>query len=204
MNVGLNTLYNIGSNYSVKLNEKETLVYENDDTRDPKKSDEKKLQQENEKKQSEKSSKDSSDPTKLNDDEKAVVNKLQARDAEVRTHESAHQAAGAGMTGAASFSYQQGPDGKMYAIGGEVGISFQTGSTPQETIKNAQQVIAAAMAPANPSPQDYSVASSARMMMLKAQQQEAKKMQDEAMGKEVYKNAAQENEQQENKQAVNE
>ena len=32
MNVGLNTLYDIGSNYSVKLNEKETLVYEEDET----------------------------------------------------------------------------------------------------------------------------------------------------------------------------
>ena len=31
MNVGLNTLYNIGSNYSLRLNGKGILVYEDDD-----------------------------------------------------------------------------------------------------------------------------------------------------------------------------
>ncbi|MEJ2373466.1 MAG: putative metalloprotease CJM1_0395 family protein, partial [Sulfurimonas sp.] len=79
----------------------------------------------------------------------------------------------------ASFSYQKGPDGKMYAIGGEVPISFKEGSTPEETIANARQVVAAAMAPANPSPQDYAVASSARMMEMQAQQELVKKLQEE-------------------------
>ena len=31
MNVGLSTLYDIGSNYAVKLNDKELLVYEEDE-----------------------------------------------------------------------------------------------------------------------------------------------------------------------------
>lgn len=121
----------------------------------------------------------SSGTNKLDTSEQQQVNKLQARDTEVRAHEAAHKAAGGGLAGSASFSYQRGPDGKMYAIGGEVPISIEKGSTPQETIANARQVAAAAMAPANPSPQDFSVASSARMMELSAQQELVKQLQEE-------------------------
>ncbi len=119
------------------------------------------------------------DTTKLDSSQQQEVNKLQARDSEVRAHEAAHKAAGGGLAGSASYSYQRGPDGKMYAIGGEVSISFEKGSTPQETIANARQVAAAAMAPANPSPQDFSVAASARMMELSAQQELVKQLQEE-------------------------
>ncbi len=140
---------------------------------------------EDESKKSEDSSKSS--PEKLSQDEERLVKDLQARDMEVRAHEAAHKSGGA-STGAASYTYQQGPDGRMYAIGGEVSVSMKSGSTPDETIANAQAVIASAMAPANPSPQDFSVASSARMMMVKAQQQKAKELQEEMMGKEIYKN----------------
>lgn len=128
------------------------------------------------------------DPDKLTASERQVVTKLQARDTEVRAHEAAHQAAGGGLTGGASFTYQKGPDERMYAIGGEVSISTKEGSTPEDTIQIARQIIAAAMAPADPSPQDYAVASSATMMMLKAQQQKAREAQEQAMGLENYKN----------------
>lgn len=131
-------------------------------------------------KSSEKEKSDSASNTqKLDPAEQQQVNQLQARDTTVRAHEAAHKAAGGGLAGSASFSYQKGPDGKMYAIGGEVPISFKEGSTPQETIANARQVVAAAMAPANPSPQDYAVASSARMMEMQAQQELVKKLQEE-------------------------
>ncbi len=112
----------------------------------------------------------------LSADEKQVVYELQARDTEVRAHEAAHQAAGGGMTGGASYSYQRGPDGKMYAIGGEVSISMPKGSSTEELISNAQQVIAAALAPANPSAQDMSVAASAKSIMVEAQQEKAKEV----------------------------
>lgn len=133
------------------------------------------------------SSNDLSSPTKLSDDEKRLVKELQSRDMEVRSHESAHQTGGA-STGAASYSYQQGPDGKMYAIGGEVSISYKASSNPQETIQNTQAIIAAAMAPSNPSPQDHAVASSARIMQMKAQQQLTRQRDEEMLGKEIYKN----------------
>lgn len=190
MNVGLNTLYDIGSSYSIKLNEKETLVYEEDETsiKNPQK---KKLEEEQENKAQKDKEVLSSD--ELSEDEERLVKDLQSRDSEVRAHEAAHQAAGGGITGAASYTYQQGPDGKMYAIGGEVSISMSTGSTPQETITNARKIAAAAMAPGNPSPQDYSVAASARVMEMKAQQQLAKQQQEEMSGISNYTNQLKEN-----------
>ena len=185
MNVGLNTLYDIGSSYSIKLNDRERLVYEDDPARTTDKTDDKKRLDKDEKAAEKKTG--SSD--ELSPDEKRLVQDLQSRDAEVRAHESAHKSGGA-STGAATYTYQKGPDGRMYAIGGEVSVSFKTGSTPQETIANAQAVIAAALAPADPSGQDMAVASSAMVMMMKAQQQLARETQEEVLGKETYKNEA--------------
>ena len=51
-----------------------------------------------------------------------LVRELQQSDAEVRRHEAAHAAAGGEFAGAPTFTYQTGPDGKRYAVGGEVSI----------------------------------------------------------------------------------
>lgn len=114
--------------------------------------------------------------------EKMLISKLQARDLQVRAHEQAHMSAGAGLAGSARYTYQEGPDGKMYAIGGEVPISIPASKTPEEAIANARKVRAAALAPADPSPQDYKVAATATMMEMKAQmqlrEQEAKKLEE--------------------------
>ncbi|MCK6488189.1 MAG: hypothetical protein L6R48_07650 [Planctomycetes bacterium] len=101
------------------------------------------------------------------------MQRLQARDAEVKAHEAAHQAAGGGMVGAASFTYQKGPDGRSYAIGGEVSINAGSERTPAATISKMQQVIAAATAPAQPSGQDLAVAAQAQAAIAKAQSQAA-------------------------------
>jgi hypothetical protein len=74
----------------------------------------------------------------------------------------------------------------MYAIGGEVSISISGGSTPQEQIANARSVIAAAMAPSNPSSQDFAVANSARVMEMKAEQKLTKQKQEQTEGLEQY------------------
>ena len=180
MQIGTNTLNSIDTIYTVRLNKEQVLVVEKDT----------KAQEEFEaKKEQEKLLKPTQKenaPNELSDDEEELVKKLQARDAEVKTHEAAHQAAGGGLTGAATFTYQQGPDGKMYAIGGEVSISMSSGSTPQETIAKARQLEASAMAAANPSPQDFSVASSARIMEMKAQQKLSKEQQQKMLGLQTY------------------
>ncbi|MDH3503773.1 MAG: putative metalloprotease CJM1_0395 family protein [Nitrospirota bacterium] len=98
---------------------------------------------------------------------------LQNRDREVRNHEQAHIAASGGLSrGGASFSYQRGSDGKLYAVGGEVSIDTSpVPSNPQATIQKAQQIRAAALAPADPSAQDRAVATSANSMEATARQE---------------------------------
>ena len=105
----------------------------------------------------------------LDSKERSLLLQLQTIDTKVRAHESAHLSAAAGIAvGRASFTYERGPDGRMYAVAGEVPISVSEGKDPQDTIEKMRQVVAAAMAPADPSPQDYAVAAKARMGELKA------------------------------------
>ena len=80
-------------------------------------------------------------------------------------------ATGGGFAGAASYKKVKGPDGKEYAVAGEVPIRIIKGKTPEETIKNMQQVKAAALAPADPSPQDLKVAQTAEMIAAKAKEE---------------------------------
>ena len=106
------------------------------------------------------------------DEELRQIETLAARDREVRAHEQAHVAVGGQFTGAASFSYQEGPNGVRYAVGGEVSISSGAVSgDPQATISKAQQVQRAALAPAEPSTQDRSVAANAARLALDARSQ---------------------------------
>lgn len=107
-------------------------------------------------------------PPKLTADELRLIESLRQRDVEVRAHEAAHQAAGGSLTGGASFTYETGPDGRAYAVGGEVPISMAEGSTPAETISIARRSRAAALAPADPSGQDLRVASQAASLEMRA------------------------------------
>ena len=101
----------------------------------------------------------------LTDAELAVVSELKSIDSKVRLHEQAHlaQAGGLAMSGA-NFTYQTGPDNRRYAVGGEVQINAGPGRTPEETLRKAQIIRAAALAPAQPSSQDRAVAASAGQM----------------------------------------
>ena len=101
----------------------------------------------------------------LTAEEQAVVAELQRTDREVRAHEQAHLAAAGGLAGGVSFTYTTGPDGRQYAVGGEVSIDTSpVDGDPQATIQKAQQIRAAANAPANPSGQDRQVAAAAAAM----------------------------------------
>jgi len=91
----------------------------------------------------------------------AQIAELESIQREVVAHEAAHQAAGGKFTGAASYGYTKGPDGKRYITSGEVPIRVPATDDPKEALRNAEQVIRAAMAPAKPSGQDIAVATSA-------------------------------------------
>mgnify|MGYP000386241584 CR=1 FL=1 len=108
-----------------------------------------------------------------------MLRELQARDREVRAHEAAHKAVGGALAGGMSFTYQTGPDGRQYAVGGEVSIDSGPERDPQATIAKMRQVIAAALAPAEPSAQDRAVAAQARAIMAEAQRQLAEQQRSE-------------------------
>ena len=116
----------------------------------------------------------------LDPQEQALVQQLSMRDQEVRAHELAHKSVGGGLASAATFTYQQGPDGKQYAIGGEVQIQLSPGDTPEETLRRAQQVMSAATAPANPSAADLRAASMASNMEQEARAQQAQEQMEAA------------------------
>jgi hypothetical protein len=104
---------------------------------------------------------------------------LKARDREVRAHEAAHQAVGGQYAGAISYVYERGPDGAQYAVGGEVSIdTAPVEGDPQATIEKMRTVRAAALAPAEPSPQDRAVAAQAMQLMLQAQSELAVSLND--------------------------
>ena len=101
--------------------------------------------------------------------DQAVIQHLKLRDQEVRAHEQAHASVGGQYAGSASFSYIRGPNGSLYATGGEVGIDTSPiAGDPQATLQKARQVQAAALAPLNPSTQDRAVAARAGQMAVNA------------------------------------
>ncbi|MYN45329.1 catalase [Pseudoduganella sp. FT93W] len=107
--------------------------------------------------------------TNLTPEALELVAQLKARDTEVRQHEQAHMATAGGLaTSGASYTYQRGPNGVDYAIGGEVHIDTSPGRTAQETIERARTIQAAALAPASPSGADQAVAAQAQQMELQA------------------------------------
>jgi len=110
----------------------------------------------------------------LDTQDQAKVTELQKRDREVRAHEAAHMAAGgAYIRGGPSFQFTTGPDGKSYATGGEVSIdSAPIPDDPAATIQKMRTVQRAALAPAQPSAQDLSVAATAAQNEAKARMEQ--------------------------------
>lgn len=111
------------------------------------------------------------DGTALSNEELRQVALLKKIDTQVRAHEMAHVAvAGPYAKGGASFQFQKGPDGQSYAVGGEVPIDTSPEATPEATIAKMRVVRAAALAPADPSPQDRKVAAAATAAISGARQ----------------------------------
>ncbi|QXD16839.1 hypothetical protein GQ464_007845 [Rhodocaloribacter litoris] len=105
--------------------------------------------------------------------EEEQLRRLKKRDAEVRQHEQAHLlAAGPYAQGPPRYTYQVGPDGKRYAIGGSVKIDTRpVPGDPEATIRKAQVIRRAALAPKDPSPADRRIAHEAGRMEMKARQE---------------------------------
>jgi hypothetical protein len=119
--------------------------------------------------------------TDLTPEEKKQVEELKKQDASVRRHEQAHvMAGGRYIKSRAQFQYELGPDGKLYAVSGEVQIdTSEVPDDPGATIQKAQTVRRAALAPSDPSAQDRRVASEANRMEFEARMELAQQRAEE-------------------------
>lgn len=126
---------------------------------------------------------DLADSLSLSPEAQQQLRELKLRDAEVRAHESAHMAAGGGhVNGGAGYTYQKGPDGRQYAIGGHVSIDASSvPGDPEASREKAQQVRRAALAPGEPSGQDRQVAARAAAQEARAAR-DARKEEDDGEG----------------------
>jgi hypothetical protein len=128
--------------------------------------------------------------------ERQTISELASRDADVRAHEAAHAAVGGAYAGSPSYTLQQGPDGKAYAIGGEVGIDLSSVSgDPAATISKMEVVMRAALAPIDPSAQDLRVAAEAQGLATAARAEQAEQTRTEAAEQAEAKREKQEKDQ---------
>ncbi|SIP99214.1 putative metalloprotease CJM1_0395 family protein [Aquipseudomonas alcaligenes] len=113
--------------------------------------------------------------------EQLEIAELASRDREVRAHEQAHAAVGGAYAGAPTYTFTRGPDGKRYAIGGEVSIdSSPIPNDPEATLRKMELVQRAALAPAEPSAQDRRVAAQAAAQATQARAELAQLRREEA------------------------
>ena len=94
------------------------------------------------------------------------------------------QAPAAGQAaGPPSYTYQTGPDGKRYAVGGSVDISMSYNSgDPEASLRSARTAYASAMATGEPSGKDMAAASQALSMAARARRDGLEKYAAQAMG----------------------
>ncbi len=112
---------------------------------------------------------DESHSEDITSQEAIEIKRLQQRDQEVRAHELAHASVGGATTGLPSYEFEIGPDGKKYAVAGEVSVDLAAvKGDPRATIAKMEKVHAAALAPANPSSQDVRVAAQATEIIAQA------------------------------------
>lgn len=101
--------------------------------------------------------------------EQAEIAELAAIDRKVRAHEQAHASVGGVYAGSPTYTYKTGPNGVRYAVGGSVSIDISpVPGNPEATLRKAEQVARAALAPADPSPTDRRVAQAANALAAKA------------------------------------
>ncbi|MDP3047591.1 MAG: putative metalloprotease CJM1_0395 family protein [Chloroflexota bacterium] len=112
--------------------------------------------------------------SKTSEAEQRELEELREMDRRVRAHEQAHMSAGGGLVrGGPTYQYKTRPDGQRYAVGGEVQLDTSpvTGN-PLATKRKAERIRRAALAPADPSPEDRHLAAQAEAMANRASQEQ--------------------------------
>lgn len=111
-----------------------------------------------------------------------IIQKLKQIENRVIAHEMAHKVVAGKYAGAVTYQYTRGPDGKLYITGGEVFLDTREERQPEDTIKKMEIIIAAALAPVDPSPQDIRVAQIAAIKKMKAQIEVSQKNEEKSSG----------------------
>ena len=112
------------------------------------------------------------DDSELSEEDLKKIEELKKIDRKVHAHEQAHLAAAGGYArGGTNYDYVTGPDGKRYANGGHVNLDTGKEKTPEATIRKANIIQKAALAPADPSPADRQIAANAAKMASDAQKE---------------------------------
>ena len=116
--------------------------------------------------------KDDEQGNTLSESEEKKVEELKQRDQEVRRHEETHASVGGQYAGSPQYDFEQGPDGRNYAVGGQVNIDVTPiPDDPAATVLKMQIVRRAALAPEEPSSADRQVAADAQRKEVEARQQ---------------------------------
>jgi len=102
--------------------------------------------------------------------EQQEVSHLEQIERSVREHERSHMRAARDLAMTSpSYEFKRGPDGRNYAVGGEVNVDASlSGANAEETIDKARKIQNAALAPNDPSPKDQRAAVTARIIESKA------------------------------------
>ncbi|RXK00892.1 hypothetical protein CRU98_00140 [Arcobacter sp. CECT 8986] len=106
-------------------------------------------------------------------DYERVLSKFQNLDSKIRTHEQTHASLGS-TTGAINYTYQMGPDGKLYATGGHVRLDTSIPKDPDAALAKLEELKKASGGPSELSSADASIARAAnlnKMLILSRQQQ---------------------------------
>lgn len=98
----------------------------------------------------------------LSREDRLLLEKLRQRDAKVRGHEINHVLSAGGQAGQPAYTYQTGPDGQRYAIGGSVSISMISTGDPDADARSARRAQRAALANGEASGADLQAAAKAR------------------------------------------
>ncbi len=109
-----------------------------------------------------------------NDD--PALQRIKNIDRNVRLHENSHASAdGVQTIGTARYKYAEGPDGKLYAVGGEVTVAVQSSGKPEDNLRAARALRSSALSSDNPSPADFAAAADAGQIEIEALSQMAKR-----------------------------
>jgi hypothetical protein len=122
----------------------------------------------------------------LSEEDLRKIEELKKIDKKVHAHEQAHlSAAGGYARGGANYDYVIGPDGNRYANAGHVNLDVGKEKTPEATVRKANTIQKAALAPADPSSTDRQIAAEAAKMAADAQKEIAEKKMAESKNTEM-------------------